>query len=98
MKIKFYLALNLMILVSFGCSGKKETNKASDLKSKPIAGKNNDENQELKSQLANKDVTTPAAEGGYGFELLAEELGYLTYKWSEEKDGTYFGDPLACRS
>ncbi len=95
MKIKFYLALNLMILLSFGCSGKKETNKTPDLKSKPIAGKNNDENQELKSQLFNKDVTTPAAEGGYGFELLAEELGYLTYKWSEEKDGTYFGDPRA---
>ena len=35
-----------MILVSFGCSGKKETNKTSDLKSKPIAEKNNDDNGE----------------------------------------------------
>ena len=42
-----------------------------------------------------KDKTTPADQGGYGFEKLAKSLGYESYIWSEEIDGTYFGDPKA---
>ncbi|MDP6684611.1 MAG: ABC transporter substrate-binding protein [Candidatus Marinimicrobia bacterium] len=48
-----------------------------------------------KITVNNKDTTTPAKEGGYGFEKYAEELGYQTYVWSEEKDGTFFGDSRA---
>jgi len=43
----------------------------------------------------NKDQDTPAEQGGYGFEAIANRLGFETYKWSENNDGTYFGDPKA---
>ena len=42
------------------------------------------------------DNSTSAQNGGYGFEKMAEELGYETYIWSE-KDGTFFGDPNAVK-
>jgi microcin C transport system substrate-binding protein len=48
----------------------------------------------VKFDISPKDNTTPEEQGGYGFENLAENLGYQTYVWSE-KDGTYFGDPNA---
>jgi len=41
-----------------------------------------------------KDSNTSAEHGGYGFENLAESLGFQTYILSE-KDGTFFGDPRA---
>ena len=43
----------------------------------------------------NKDLTTSAEDGGYGFEDLASGLGYQTYKWDKKIDKTYFGDPKA---
>ena len=43
----------------------------------------------------NKDQDTPAEQGGYGFEAIANGLSFETYKWSENNDGTYFGDPKA---
>ena len=42
------------------------------------------------------DVSTSAEQGGYGFEKVAESLGYKTYVLSE-KDGTFFGDPNAVK-
>ena len=42
-----------------------------------------------------KDKTTPADQGGYGFEKLAKSLGYESYIWSEDIDGTSLGDPKA---
>lgn len=47
------------------------------------------------SNKTEKDLETKPEEGGYGFEDLADELGFETYAWSEEQDGTYFGDPRA---
>jgi len=47
------------------------------------------------SNKIEKDLETKPEEGGYGFEDLADELGFETYAWSEEEDGTYFGDPRA---
>ena len=43
----------------------------------------------------NKDQDTPAERGGYGFEAVANGLGFETYEWSKNNDGTYFGDPNA---
>ena len=57
-------------------------------------GKSNKKMTPQKSE-SKKDQSTSAKDGGYGFEDLAEGLGFQTYKWSKEKDGTYFGDPKA---
>ena len=51
----------------------------------------------LKKVSANLDNATTAIEGGYGFEKIADDLGYKTYEWNEEKDGTFFGDPKAIK-
>ncbi len=48
--------------------------------------------------VKNQDTTTPAKEGGYGFEKFSEDLGYQTYVHSDidsDSDGTFFGDPRA---
>ena len=50
-----------------------------------------------KKTSANIDNATTAIEGGYGFEKIADDLGYKTYEWNEEKDGTFFGDPKATK-
>ena len=50
-----------------------------------------------KKTSANLDNATTAIEGGYGFEKIADDLGYKTYEWNEEKDGTFFGDPKAIK-
>ena len=49
----------------------------------------------LASKDIEKDLETAPEQGGYGFEDLADKLGFETYVWSEEEDGTYFGDPKA---
>jgi len=77
--MKKYIFFLSMALIS-GCGGNKDTNSVSK--------------KTLSSTKIEKDSTTPAEKGGYGFEKLAESLGYETYVWSE-KDGTYFGDPRA---
>ena len=45
----------------------------------------------------NLDNATTAIEGGYGFEKIADDLGYKTYEWNKEKDATFFGDPKATK-
>ena len=50
-----------------------------------------------KKTSVNLDNATTAIEGGYGFEKIADDLGYKTYEWNEEKDGTFFGDPKAIK-
>jgi len=46
------------------------------------------------SKSADKDMTTPADQGGYGFEDLAAGLGYVTYTMKPEEQ-IFFGDPRA---
>ena len=67
-------------LLMLGCGG-GETKTVSRSKSQSVS--------------ASKDTTTPAEQGGYGFEALARRLGFETYILSEDVDGTYFGDPKA---
>ena len=42
-----------------------------------------------------KDTNTSKLDGGYGFEDIADSLGYTTYTWDKKKDKTFFGDPRA---
>lgn len=70
-----------IVLAMVGCGGNSETHNATK--------------QTLTTEIKSKDLTTPAEQGGYGFEKIAESLGFETYIWSEEKDGTFFGDPDA---
>lgn len=44
--------------------------------------------------IAPRDTETPPEAGGYGFETLADSLGYQTYIFSEE-NRRFFGDPRA---
>ena len=67
-------------LLMLGCGG-GETKTVSRSKSQSVS--------------ASKDTTTPAEQGGYGFDALARRLGFETYILSEDVDGTYFGDPKA---
>ncbi|MCF7825971.1 MAG: hypothetical protein K9M55_03445 [Candidatus Marinimicrobia bacterium] len=46
------------------------------------------------NSIVAKDMTTPAQDGGYGFDKLAADLGYQTYKMKPEEQ-IYFGDPRA---
>ncbi len=46
------------------------------------------------NSAAAKDLATPAEDGGYGFEKLAKDLGYVTYKIKPEEQ-IFFGDPRA---
>ena len=72
----------LIALFLFSCGG--DTQKSSS-------------NITPKKSSANVDNATTAIEGGYGFEKIADDLGYKTYEWNEEKDGTFFGDPKATK-
>ncbi len=47
-----------------------------------------------KGSIATKDAGTSAEDGGYGFEKIAEDLGYQTYVIPPEEQ-IYFGDPRA---
>ena len=49
------------------------------------------------SNMVEKDTQTKPEEGGYGFEQIAEDMGYTTYKWNESVDKTFFGDPKASK-
>ena len=73
----------LLFLLAFiiGCGGESESTKVS--KSVSVS--------------TEKDTVTTPEDGGYGFEDLAENVGFQTYVWSEKKDGTYFGDPRAVK-
>ena len=76
-----YITITLITLFLFGCGGSndKSVNKT------PTSN----------AQMAEKDLLTPAEQGGYGFENIAGDLGFETYVWSQEKDKTFFGDPRA---
>ena len=76
-----YFIITLVTLVLVGCGG------GSDHSVKKESVSN--------AKMADKDRSTPAEQGGYGFEKIADELGFTTYDWSEEKDKTFFGDPRA---
>ena len=79
MNIKSIIILLFAWGYFIGCSGKKEQKTPS-----------------MENQVTfSKDNSTPAEQGGYGFEKLAKNLGYNSYVLSEEKDKTYFGDPRA---
>tara|TARA_B100000214_G_scaffold374378_1_gene356939 strand:- start:173 stop:2086 length:1914 start_codon:yes stop_codon:yes gene_type:complete len=62
-------------------------------------GNNGAETKNNNSSTTNikRDTETAPEQGGYGFENLANDFGYETYVWSEEADGTYFGDPQAVK-
>ena len=79
MNIKSILILLFAWGYFIGCGGKKEHSTVTA----------------EKKVIVSKDTITPAEQGGYGFEKLAKSLGYDSYKWSEDVDGTYFGDPNA---
>ena len=80
MNIKSILILLLAWSHFTGCGGKKEQSAISAEKKVTVS----------------KDHLTSAEQGGYGFEAIAEKLGYQTYKFSE-KDGNFFGDPNAVK-
>ncbi len=52
------------------------------------------DNSTVSINIASKDMTTLAEDGGYGFEDLAAELGYVTYDMKPEEQ-IFFGDPRA---
>ena len=81
---KQILSLTFVALFLFivGCGGGEKKEKSS------VSAKG--------SSQSSKDMLTSAENGGYGFEEIAESLGYETYVWSE-KDGTFFGDPNAVK-
>ncbi len=74
-----YLVLSLTLFF-YGCSNKNEQ------KTKKTA---------QTSYKADKDTKTNKLDGGYGFEDIADSLGFTTYVWSAEKDKNFFGDPRA---
>ena len=45
--------------------------------------------------ILEKDNQTKPEEGGYGFEKIAQDMGFETYNWDEKVDKTFFGDPKA---
>ena len=74
-----YFIITLVTLVLIGCGGGGDKSGKKESVSNAI--------------MAEKDLLTPAEQGGYGFEKIADDLGFTTYEWSEEKDKTFFGDP-----
>ena len=76
-----YIITTLITLFLIGCGG------SNDKESKQSSASD--------TQMIEKDIKTSAEEGGYGFEKIADDLGFITYEWSQEKDKTFFGDPRA---
>ena len=74
--------LTLFLILLFSCGG--DLKKDSNLSQK-------------KKNISNKDSQTSAEGGGYGFEKIANGLGFDTYEWSEKVDKTFFGDPKAVK-
>ena len=62
------ISLLIVTLVLCGCGGGNNSSSSST---------------NVKFDIIPKDTTTTAEEGGYGFENLAESLGYQTYILSE---------------
>ena len=78
-----YIITILVSLVIFGCGG-------SDQKAAKKSSSSN-------TSFTEKDTKTPAEKGGYGFENIANSLGFKTYEWSQQTDKTFFGDPKAIK-
>ena len=78
-----YIITILVSLVIFGCGG-------SDQKAAKKSSSSN-------TLFTEKDTKTPADKGGYGFENIANSLGFKTYEWSQQTDKTFFGDPKAIK-
>ena len=69
-----YFITTTVTLVLIGCGGGGDKSRKKESVSSSI--------------MAEKDLSTPAEQGGYGFEKIADDLGFTTYEWSEEKDKT----------
>ena len=73
------IALIITAIVLFSCGGGSD-------KSKTISV--------TEYELVPKDTLTKPEDGGYGFENIAESMGFETYTFTEE-DYKYFGHPDA---
>ena len=76
-----YFITTVIVLFLYGCGS------GNDKKSQQSSVSN--------IQSIEKDLSTAPEKGGYGFEKIANSLGYSTYTWSQDKDKTFFGDPKA---
>ena len=65
-----YFITTIVTLVLIGCGGG-----AINLEKESVSN----------STMAEKDLLTPAEQGGYGFEKIADDLGFTTYEWSEKR-------------
>ena len=72
--------LIMLTLVFISCGGEK---------------KQSENNLSKNTNVIAKDNQTNPEEGGYGFEKIAKENGFKTYKWDDKVDKTFFGDPKA---
>lgn len=76
-----WFVMALMAMLLISCGGGEKAEVSSTAKA---------------SGLVAKDTETPAEEGGYGFEKVADEMGYQTYAPSED-EAYFFGDPRAVK-
>lgn len=96
MKKLLRMVMVVLLCATFvGCGGQQQKKDDSAAKL--------DSMKELKSfavktaeSIEPKDTETPAEQGGYGFEAVAEELGYRTYTSTVEEQ-KFFGDPRATK-
>ena len=73
------ITLILLTLVLFGCGGGNNSSSSST---------------NVKFDLIPKDTTTTAEEGGYGFDQIAQSMGFETYTF-KDSDYEYYGSPEA---
>lgn len=77
---KMLFFMMLISIISAGCAQKNHS----------------EQKTENKTNITEKDTATPAEEGGYGFEKIAESLGYETSIPTQE-ELRFFGDPRAVK-
>ncbi len=84
----------MIIALSIGCSVKTEQDSAVNQTKKSAAMRS----LAIKTAetITPEDTLTTPEEGGYGFEDIAEDLGYQTYI-VPESDYKFFGDPRAIK-
>ena len=73
------LIISLLILSIFSCGGGNESSSSNDKKA---------------YKIVEKDTLTAAKDGGYGFERIADSMGFETYQFTE-KDYRFYGSPEA---
>lgn len=89
--LKIWVALGLSFLFVYGCGSDTQTTSKGDdanMAKLPVYA------VQTADTIAPKDTVTPPEEGGYGFEELADSLGFVTYVVPEEHY-QYFGHPKA---